>query len=122
MIEKKREIEWAGDSRDVIRGFPDDVKWTLGRAIFKAETGERHEKVSAMKGRLRGIVEVGEEHDGDAYRLYYTLKCPDFIYILYCHKKKSKRGISIPKHEEDVIIRRFKDSMIHCQKSKEEVG
>lgn len=68
-----------------------------------------------MKGRLRGVVELIKDDFGDTYRTYYTLKCPDWVYVLYCHKKKSKRGISLPKHEEDLIRKRFKDAMIDCK-------
>jgi phage-related protein len=120
MTARTREPRWAGDTQEVIRGFPDGVKWTFGRAIFKAEMGQRHVKASPMKGRLRGVVEVGEDDDGDTYRLYYTLKCTGYVYILYCHKKKSKRGAAIPKREEDLIVQRLKDSMADCQHNKEE--
>jgi phage-related protein len=37
------------------------------------------------------------------------------VYVLYTHKKKSRRGRSIPKREEDLIVRRFKDAMSECR-------
>jgi phage-related protein len=111
----KRIVLWAGESKAAIRGFPESVRWTFGRAVFKAELGGYHENASPMKGQLRGIVEVEASDAGDTYRLYYTLKCPGHIFILYCHKKKSKHGIGIPKHEMDIIHQRFKAAMFECR-------
>lgn len=73
-----------------------------------------------MKGRLRGIIEIGDDEGGATYRLYYTLKCPDVVFVLYCHKKKSKRGIGIPKREEDLILQRFKDATDVCEELHQE--
>lgn len=72
-----------------------------------------------MRGRLAGVVELASDEAGDTYRLYYTLKCPGFVHVLYCHKKKSKRGSEIPKHEEDLIAKRYKDAVRDCPKPPE---
>jgi phage-related protein len=32
--------------------------------------------------------------------------------VLYCHKKKSKHGIQLPKHEREIIEKRLKDALI----------
>ena len=114
-----RAVEWEGDSRRRLRGFPDEVKWVFGRALYKAQLGKRHPVASLMKGRLRGVVEVRAEERGDAYRLYYTLKCSGSVYVLYCHKKKSKRGIGIPKHEENLILDHYRAAMEHCRREQE---
>jgi phage-related protein len=87
---------WAPDSLEQPREFPEHVRWVFGRALYKAQTGWRHEAATAMRGRLAGIVEVASDHAGDTYRAYYTLKCPGRVHVLYCHKKKSKRGAALP--------------------------
>ena len=58
--------------------------------------------------------ELAPDEAGDTYRLYYTLECPGFVCILYCHEKKSKHGSEIPEHEEDVIAKRYKDAVRDC--------
>lgn len=74
---------------------------------------------SPMKGRLAGAVELACDEEGNTYRLYYTLKCPGYVYVLYCHKKKSKQGSAIPKHEEDLIVKRYKDALRACPQERE---
>jgi phage-related protein len=114
-----REIRWAADSQEVLRGFPKNVKWTFGRALFRAQVGKPPKAMaSLMKGRLRGIAKLATDDADATFRLYYTLKCPGHLYVLYCHKKKSKRGAGIPKHEEDLIARRLKDALMDCEERK----
>ena len=87
-MEDVREVMWEGDSRERLRGFPDDVKWLFGRSLYRAQLGKRHP--------------IGR------------------VYVLYCHKKKSKRGIGIPLQEEKLIRDRYRDAMDHCQGKREE--
>jgi phage-related protein len=115
-----REVMWEGDSRERLRGFPDEVKWVFGRALYKAQLGKRHPIGSPMKGPLHGVFELRVREHGDAYRLYYTLKCPGRVHVLYCHRKKSKRGIGIPLNEEKLIRDRYRDAMDHCHGKRED--
>lgn len=75
-----------------------------------------------MKGRLSGVVKLAEHEKGESYRLYYILKCPGHVDVLVAHQKKSKRGIGLPKHEEDLIVRRFRARMADCDDEREETG
>jgi phage-related protein len=67
-----------------------------------------------MRGRLRGVIELSKDDPAGTYRVYYTQKCPGIIHVLFCHKKKSKQGGKIPKHEEDLIVQRLKDALSDC--------
>lgn len=120
MTEASRAVEWETGTREVLRGFPAEIRWAFGRALYKVELGKRPRNASPLKGRLRGVTELSATDRSDTYRLYYTLKCPGYVHVLYCHKKKSKRGIGIPKHEQDLILQRFKDAMIDCRERKKE--
>jgi phage-related protein len=112
----ERRVVWAPDSLEQLREFPEHVRWVFGRALYKGQTGSRHEAATAMRGRLGGIVEVASDHAGDTYRAYYTLKCPGRVYVLHCHKKKSKRGAALPKREADLLARRFGDALADCER------
>lgn len=113
-MDKRRQVFWETGTRDSLRACPEDVRWEFGQGLFEAEQSKVPLIASPMKGRLAGVVEPRSDEEGDAYRLYYTLKCPGYVYVLYCHKKKSKQGGEIPRHEEDLIARRYRDAVRDC--------
>ena len=49
------------------------------------------------------VIEVRESHDGNAYRAVYMVRYADAVYVLHAFQKKSKKGISTPKAEIDLI-------------------
>lgn len=113
-MEARRKLEWEPGTRDALRGFPEDVRWEFGQGLYLAEQGKMAKIASRMKSRLAGVIELATDEEGDTYRLYYTLKCPGRLYVLYCHKKKSKHGSEIPKHEEDLIVGRYRGAVREC--------
>jgi phage-related protein len=62
-----------------------------------------------LKGIVKGagVLEIVEDHDSDIYRLVYTVRFSTRIYVLHSFQKKSKRGIVTPKHEIELIRRRY---------------
>ena len=68
-----------------------------------------------MKGIVSGsgVLELVERHDGDAYRVVYTVRFKDAVYVLQAFQKKSKRGIKTPKHDMEVIRERLKSAEAH---------
>jgi phage-related protein len=113
-VDELRRIEWEAGTRETLRGFPDEVRAEFGQGLYLAEQSRMAKGASVMRGRLAGVVELASHEAGDTYRLYYTLKCPGYVHVLYCHKKKSRRGSEIPKHEEDLIAKRYKDALRNC--------
>ena len=113
-MQQRRRVHWERGTREALRECPEDVKSEFGQGLYLAEQGKIPPNGSAMRGRLSGVVELASDEEGDTYRLYYTLKCPGFVYVLYCHKKKSKQGSEIPKYEEDLIAKRYKDAVREC--------
>ena len=82
--------------------------------MYKAQLGKRHESAAALKGRLGGVVEIKAAVEGNAYRLYYTLKCPGTVDVLHAHKKKSTRGGKLPQTDRDLIHRRYRAAVRGC--------
>ena len=83
---------------------------------------ERHERIVRWKGRLRGVLKLAGSERGNAYRLYYTLKCPGYVDVLFAHMKKSKKGIGLPGQEERLIAHRFRARVADCGSDTEETG
>jgi len=53
-------------------------------------------------------MELVLDHNSDTYRVAYFLKLGDYVYVLHAFQKKSKKGISTPKKDIDLIKTRLK--------------
>lgn len=104
-------VVWVGSSLQDLRGFPREVQRTMGYALRVAQLGGKHPDAKPLKGfGGAGVLEVIEDHDGDTYRLVYTVRLEGRVYVLHAFQKKAKRGIATPKHEIDLIRSRLKEA------------
>jgi len=87
----------------------------VGFGLWVAQQGGRPAEAKPLKGIVSGagVLELVERHDGDTYRVVYTVRFADAVYVLHAFQKKSKRGIKTPKHEIDVIRARLKSAEEH---------
>ena len=84
--------------------MPEDVQDVFGYALHLAQAGKKHPQAKPLKGfRGSGVLEVVEDNRGDTYRVVYTVKFQDAVYVLHCFKKKSTQGIATPKSDIDLI-------------------
>jgi phage-related protein len=80
----------------------------VGQALYAAQCGEEYPSVKALKGfGGRAVLEVVASHDGDTWRTVYTLRFQDAVYVLHAFQKKSKRGITTPQKELDLVKQRL---------------
>jgi phage-related protein len=115
MPEVKR-LHWMGSSLRDLRAFPDEVRDTIGYALYLAQTGGRHDQAKPLKGfGGAGVLEIVEDHDGETYRAVYTVKLANAVYVLHAFQKKAKRGIATPKQDMDLIRQRLKAAIEHAR-------
>ncbi len=101
-------LRWVGPSKDELMEFPQHVVRAIGFALYEAQTGEKPDNAKPLRGfGGAGVLEVIEDHDGNAYRAVYTLKLTNAVYVLHCFQKKSAKGIKTPKHIVERIKRRL---------------
>ena len=83
----------------------------MGFALHLAQHGEKHIDAKPLKG-FGGAktLEIVEDHQGSAYRAVYTVKFKAKVYVLHCFQKKSKKGISTPKPDMELIRARIRDA------------
>jgi phage-related protein len=105
-----RPLLWVASSKRDYRDFPSRVQENLGFELFLAQTGQHPPSAKPLKGLGSGLVELVEDFDGDTYRAIYTVRFLEAVYVLHAFKKKSKRGISTPKGDIDLIKRRLRDA------------
>lgn len=103
-----KDVIWMGNARKCISKFPLEVKRTVGHALYFAQLGTHHPSVKIMKGMGSGVYEVVEDYRNDTYRVVYTVRFSDKVYVLHAFQKKSKTGIKTPKEDTDLIKERLK--------------
>lgn len=100
---------WIGSSLEDLKTFPREVQRVMGYALRAAQEGGKHPDAKPMRGfKGAGVLEIAEDYDGDTYRVVYTVRFSDAVYVLHAFQKKSKRGIATPKHELELIRGRLK--------------
>lgn len=102
----KRTI-WLGDTLKNLRGFPEEIKDSIGYALHKVQEGFLPKNAKYLTGFKPSVMEIVTHHDTNTYRTVYTVKIDDVVYVLHCFQKKSKRGIKTPKSEIDLIKQRL---------------
>ncbi len=55
-------VYWVGSSLSDLRACPEEVQEVVGYALFRAQEGGQHPAAKRLKGELRGLVEVIEDH------------------------------------------------------------
>ncbi len=59
-----------------------------------------------------GVLEVVDDYDGDTFRAVYTVRFAGVVYVLHAFQKKSKSGISTPKHVIELVRSRLKEAEV----------
>ena len=104
-------LEWMGRSLDDLRAMPAAVRQGLGLALRFAQRGGMHPSAKSMRGAgLSGVIEIVEDYAGTAYRAAYVTRVRHVISVLHVFQKKSKRGISTPQLNIELIKSRLRDA------------
>ena len=87
----------------------------MGYSLRVAQNGSKADNAKPLSGVVKGgrVFEVLDDHKGDTYRAVYTVKYGEVLYVLHAFKKKSKKGISTPKPDIELIKARFKRAEEH---------
>jgi phage-related protein len=108
-----RPLVWVGASRKEYMQFPREVMHQVGYSLYLVQTGqEPPNEQPLVRGALKGlgIREIRDDFDRDTYRVVYTVKLANAIYVLHAFKKKSKFGISTRKHDIDLVRQRYREA------------
>lgn len=77
-----------------------------------AQLGAKPPNAKPLKGfGGTGVLEIIEDHQGDAYRAVYTVKLASAVYVLHCFQKKSHRGGQVPRLNRELIEKRWRDAL-----------
>ncbi len=103
-------VRWIGSSRADLQVFPVEPRTNVGYAIWLAQLGDKAPQAKPLKGVITGagVLEIVETHDGNAYRVVYTVRFSDAVYVLHAFQKKSVKGKKTQAHDIALIRQRFK--------------
>ena len=97
-------LVWISRTRADLSTFPEEVKDSIGFALYVAQQGGKHVSAKPLRGfGSAGVLEIVDDYAGDAFRLVYTVQLSGRIYALHAFQKKSKTGIRTPKSVIDLI-------------------
>ncbi len=92
MKQPRAEIDFRGDSLEVLSSFPIPVKATFGYNLRRLQNGEDLLcKWRAMPSLGRGVVELKEQDARSWYRLMYLTQVEGVLYVLHCFEKNSAK-------------------------------
>lgn len=101
-------VVWIGSSKDDISALPDPVKASFGHRLAEVQRGRTPLDTKPLPQLGKGVFELRERFDGNAYRVMYVIALEKAIYVLHAFMKKSTSGIGIPKPDADLIVFRLK--------------
>jgi phage-related protein len=85
-------ISWEGDSREVLRTWPKDIRVDFGTALDDLQEGRPPGlAVRPMKSIAMGVFELKDADQDKWYRLIYLARVKDTIYVLHCFTKTSAK-------------------------------
>jgi phage-related protein len=97
-------------ARAVLKGFPEDVRRELGKAIFDLQRGHKLSMPLSrpMPSLAEGVEELRVKDRKGAYRVFYLANVADAVLIFHAFTKKTQRT---PLREIALGQRRLKEML-----------
>lgn len=104
-----KKIHFLGDSLKCLREFPEDAKQDVGYQLDKVQRGEQPDDFKPMPSIGKGVEEIRIWHESGTYRVVYTARLINVVYVLHAFQKKtqatSKRDIELARKRYVEIIK-----------------
>jgi phage-related protein len=84
------DVVFEGNSLDIIRDFPKDVRENFGGDLRRLQNGERPLDSGSMAPALPGVFELRDQDKDTWYRVFYV-KLTGVVYVLHCFTKKTNQ-------------------------------
>ena len=108
-------VIWEGDSLEVLKEFPEDIKQNIGLDLRRVQTGLAPLDSKPMKSIDKGVYELRDSDKSNWYRVIYFTKIKDTVYILHSFTKKTKKT---PQKELSLATERLKNLKARLQEEK----
>jgi phage-related protein len=89
---RRADVSWEGDSRDVLRSWPKDIRSDFGIALDALQQGGLPAlAIRPMQSIAAGVFELKDADESKWYRLVYLARIEDTIYVLHCFTKNTAK-------------------------------
>jgi phage-related protein len=87
-----RPLRFVGDSLEVLRELPEQVKDEIGFALERVQRGKMPENAKPLKGIAPGVLEIVSDFRGDTFRAVYTVRFQrPFTFCMF--SRRSPNGV-----------------------------
>lgn len=104
-----KDVAFLGDSLKTIREFPDETRREAGFQLDRVQRGMKPVDSKPMPSIGRGVEEIRLWDEAGTFRVIYTAKLADIVYVLHAFQKKTQvrtqRDIGRAKTRFDVLMR-----------------
>ena len=108
MTPRTRPVSWIKAALKEFEAFPEGARSVCLAALTIAAEGGKADIAKPMHGMGSGVFELALSFRGDAFRVVYTVRLAEEIWVVHAFQKKSTQGIKTPKREVDLIKDRLK--------------
>lgn len=97
-------VEFLGDSLKCLRDFPDDARQDAGWQLERVQHGKQPTDFKPMPAVGKGAEEIRVWDDAGTFRVIYTARLADAVYVLHAFQKKTQ---TTAKRDIDTAKARF---------------
>ncbi|SAL20166.1 bacteriophage protein [Caballeronia choica] len=101
-------IRFLGDALKCLRDFPEDARHDAGFQLDKVQRGQQPDDFKPMPSIGRGVEELRIWDESGTYRVVYTARLADAVYVLHAFQKKTQ---ATSKRDIDLAAARFNELM-----------
>jgi phage-related protein len=83
-------VRFLGDSLKRLRAFPEGARHDAGYQVWRVQLGEPAEDFKPMPKIGPGVEEIRVRDVTGAYRVIYTARFADAVYVLHVFQKKTR--------------------------------
>lgn len=102
-------LRFLGDSLKSLREFPEDARHDAGYQLDRVQRGEQPDDFKPMRSIGKGVEELLVWDDSGTYRVIYTARLADAVYVLHAFQKKTqttaKRDVELARKRYTDLIR-----------------
>jgi len=105
-------VIWLGDSREAIRGFPNQARQIAGFQLWRVQRGLEPNDWKPMPSVGLGVREI-RVHTGAEHRVFYVAKFAEAVYVLHAFEKRTRRT-----RKEDLELAKHRLRLLVSQRAK----